>query len=445
MRAGSTLARALACSSALLVACAAPAADFAYDANLGIGRSDNIRRTPSNEESENIAKAGATFSLDQRGARLTADVIGDLAYFEYLNDTYDSELLGNFAGNARYEFVPGRFSWAVSDNFGQVLADPFAPVTPENRENVNRLTTGPQWIIPFGQTMRLRLGANYFATAYENSPLDSTGLSGDIGLVRRLSTDSSLSLNGVVQQVDYKEEALNADYDQKDLFLRYEINGARTRFSFDAGYSEVQRDAVSDPESGPLVRLNLSRRVSASSTATLIAGREFSNSGASFSTLQQGSMGSESVPGRQTAQPFTNDQVSLGWSFGRVRTSFSLLASWSDQSYEDAPQLDQTLTSVSGQFRRELSSRTSLSLHAAYGMAGFEQPNTDYRDFGGGVSFAWRLSKSISLDALYDRFKRSSDAINGGYVENRVWLLISYGRGTPRVGPLPPDFSGQGS
>ena len=32
--------------------------------------------------------------------------------------------------------------WAA-DNFGQVLDDPFQPATPDNRENINYLTTGP--------------------------------------------------------------------------------------------------------------------------------------------------------------------------------------------------------------------------------------------------------------------------------------------------------------
>ena len=445
MKTRRTNAGALSLSSMLIVGCAAgvpvSAADFAYDANLGLGHSDNIRRASANEEDEDIAAAGLRFSLDQRSSRLQADAVGNFSFAEYLNDTYDSEVLGNFAGNARFGFVPQRFEWVMSDNFGQTLSDPFAPVTPDNRENINYFSTGPDVTFAFGSQTRLRLGARYSLATYEASPLDFDTTSGEAALLRMLSSASNISLNARVAQTDYDEASLDADYDQSEAFLRYDVTGARTRLAIDLGYTQIDRDAAADTEDGLLLRLEVIRRLSAASTATLAAGREFSNSGSAFAGLQGvGGIGLGATPGLQTAQPFTNDYANLGYDFSRNRTTLGLYASWRDQSYETATLLDQTLTSVGAQVGREMSPRTSLTLHAIYTEADFKL-GADYTDLNGGAGIAWRLSRSVSVNVTYDYLKRTSDLPAGDSVENRYWLSIAYGRGTPRTALAGPQFA----
>jgi hypothetical protein len=440
----------MACSSALIVGCAATApgiaANFDYDVNLGVGHSDNIRRTPVNQEDEDIAAAGLRFSLDQRTARLQADAVGNFSYAEYLNNTFDSELLGNFAGNARFGFVPQRFEWVVADNFGQTLSDPFAPLTPDNRENINYFSTGPDLTFAFGSQTRLRLGGRYSLATYETSPLDFDTVSGETALVRMLSSASNVSLNARVAQTKYDDATLNADYDQNDAFVRYDVTGARTRLAIDLGYTELDRKAVAKKEDGLLLRLDATRRLSAASTATLTAGREFSNSGTAFAGLQGvGGIDLGATPGRQTAQPFINDYVTLGWDFSRNRTTAGLFASWTDQSYEGASVLDQSLTSFGVQLGRELSPRTSLTLHTLYTQADFKQQNADYSDLNGGLAFAWRLSRNVSLSATYDYYKRTSDIPLSDSTENRFWLSIAYGRGKPRTALAGPFTMGEGS
>lgn len=426
----------------------AHASDLAYELEGGIGHSDNITRVPTSEQDDTIAKAGLKFSFDQLSRRLTTDLVGDLAYFEYLDDTYDSEVLGNFMGNARFGIVPDRFEWVVSDNYGQVLSDPFAPATPDNRENINYFTTGPDVVFAFGSQNRLTLGARYANTVYEDSPFDSDGYSAQLGFSHLISTASSLAFTARAQQVDYDDDALNADYDQADAFATYAISGARTHLSIDLGYTQLDRDAATDKEDGVLARLNVSRRVSPASTATLTAGHEFQNSAGAFATTQgSGAAGGLSaVPGRQTAQPFTSDYATLGWNFSRVRTGFSLNASVNKQSYEDAPELDQTVTMLSAQFTRALSQRSTLALHGTYSKGDFsqsdpEQPSGDYTDTNIGLNFSWRLSRAWSLSATYDYFHRNTDSAVGGYDENRYWLSLIYGRGTLRSAPLAPTFA----
>jgi putative beta-barrel porin BBP2 len=419
----------------------AHAEDLAYEASLGVGRSDNILRNPSNEKSEDIASAGLQFSFDKQSSKLQADAVADLAYFDYRDDTFDSQLVGNFAGNALFAIVPERFQWVASDNFGQVLSDPFQPATPDNDENLNYFTTGPDVTFGLGSQTRLRLGGRYSLTSYEKSPFDSDSLAGQLGLIHLLSGSSSISLNGRVEQVNYKEAALNADYDQDDGYVRYEAQGARTKLGLDAGYSRIKQDAATDSQGGLLFRLDVSRRISGSSVVVLTGGREFATSGSAFAASQGASgVSLNAAPGRQTVQPFTNDYATLAWNFSRNRTGLSLFGSWNDQSYDDFPALDQTITRLGAQVRRELSQATSLTINANRASASFQQ-GADYDDDIAGVELTWHLSRTLVLGLSYNYFHRNSDLATADYTENRYWLRIGYARGTPRSGYVLPTFA----
>lgn len=424
--------------AALLATHFASAADFAYQAEAGLGHSDNVTRSASVEESESIATAGLGLSLSQDSARLQADVLGNFAYYDYLDDTYDSEVLGNFAGNARYAFVPERFEWMASDNFGQVLNDPVQAATPDNRENINNFSTGPDAMLAFGSQTRLRLGGRYSLTTYERSALDSDTVSANLALIRLLSSASSGSVNFQTAKISYDDTAFDADYRQSEAFLRYDVSGARTFLAVDAGYTQLERDATADKEDGLLLRLDAARRLSSASTATLNAGREFANSATAFTAAQNTApIGVGTAPGRQTALPFTRDHASLGWSFARNRTGLSFGAGWERQSYEDVGNLDQTLYSGTMAAHRDMSQSTSLLLNVLYSHAKFDQIGGDYRDLEGGLTFRWRWSQSLSMNLSYEYYDRSSDAPAGDFNENRIWLTFAYGKGTVNnmVGP----------
>ncbi len=83
-----------------LIPALAVAADVQVAGSLGIGHSDNIRRVSSNAEDESIAQAGLELAVTEKTRRFDADFVSDLAYMDYLHNTYSSEIVGNARGNA---------------------------------------------------------------------------------------------------------------------------------------------------------------------------------------------------------------------------------------------------------------------------------------------------------------------------------------------------------
>lgn len=436
-----------ACSGGLVLAMVgrAHALDFAYEASLGAGHSDNIGRTPTNEQSETIASAGLRFSLDQVSSRVQAHSVADFAYLDYLDNTYDADFVGNAIVGARFEILPERFEWHVADNFGQVLSDPFAAATPDNRENINYFSTGPGFTFPIGARNFVRADARYSKVNYEDSPFDSDSVSGQLGVGHVFSSASRVSLLGRKEDVDFTQEGSRGDYKQTDAFIQFSADGARTHLAVDAGYTELELDDA-ESQDGLLLRVEASRRLSGSSTAVLSAGREFANSGSAFAMTQtSGSIGLDAAPGRQTELPFTHDHASLGWNFSRNRTSFGLSLAWYEDSYEQqdvplAPSLDQSFVSLSGLFSRQISARTNLQLQALYGEGEFDS-GPGYDELNAGASIIFRASRRISVTVEYEYYQRNSDVRLNEGTENRIWLSIGYGNGTPRRQYAEPEFA----
>ena len=85
-------------------------AEISAVAEAGIGYSDNIGRLPVDEVEETIGTVGLELDWIERSRRVRGDATVDLSYFEYLDNTYDSEVLGTADGRTH---VPGRIVDAV--------------------------------------------------------------------------------------------------------------------------------------------------------------------------------------------------------------------------------------------------------------------------------------------------------------------------------------------
>ena len=427
---------------ALGASATAAAGNFDYQVTAGAAHSDNIARVETGKTEEDIANAGFKFSFDQQTRKIDADLVGNFDYQKFLDDTYDNELIGGFNGNVKVAFVPERFDWTFADNFGQVLVDPFQPSTPINSENINFFTTGPDFSMGLGVQNRLNVGARYLRTDYEDSPFDSTTTLGQIGYERIMSSVNSLSVNTRFQKVDYETDVFGSDYDQNDAFVRYEANGSRTKISADLGYSQLKRD-VGDDSSDWLLRLSAMRQVSTASNVSLLAGREFANSGTAFAAMQgDGPITLDPNAGRQTPEPFLRNHASLAWTFQRRATNFSLRAGIEDQDFAFNDFLDQKFTTLGVTYQRYFSAITNLQLEVARIQGDFSLNDAQYSDINAGATLTWGMTRTLTLALSYHYADRDGDALTGQFTENRVMLSIAFQQGTPRTEALPPRFGG---
>ena len=110
----------------------------------GVIYTNNVQRTFSGT-GETLLLVGLTGDTSHEGTRLDYRLASNLALLKYLGGTYGTEPTGYLDGTAYLKLVPGFFTWIARETYTQVQIDPFAPVTPNNVENVNYITTGPRF------------------------------------------------------------------------------------------------------------------------------------------------------------------------------------------------------------------------------------------------------------------------------------------------------------
>ena len=418
---------------------AAPSAapDQALDVSFsaGVSGSDNIGRESGNERSGTIGLAGVQLTYAQNSRRLKSDIDVNATYENYSDDAFDDDVIGGANAELNFGIVPDRFNWIALENFGQVTSDPFAADTPDNRENINYFTTGPDFLLHFGDEMSLRLSARYSDVQYEVAETDGTQYSGTLALSRAVSTASSISIIVDGSRYEFDNSAINTDYDRRQLYLRYEAQGRRTVLNADLGYTTI--DIGDRSPDGALARFSLSRRLSPSASLTASLGTQFSDAGEMFRDGQQTSgvvTDTSSVVG--TGEPFRSDFGSLGFDFDRNRTMIGVEIRAEHERYETSTLLDRDLLYVDARALRHLSPTIDASVFARLTRQEFTNVDFDSNDRDIGAILSWNVGRRVALRFQYDHLTRTSSVDGSDYTENRASLRIFWSpmarHGSPR-------------
>jgi hypothetical protein len=418
-----------------------------YDLLAGIGETDNVRLTPTDRRSDTIATVGFDLDWQEQRSLLDANVIGDMEYLDFLRHSYSPEVIGNLLANMQLNLVPQFLRWEFNDNFGQGNIDPAAPLTPNNRENINYFTTGPDLTMPLGAANEMLLEGRYSNVNYEVSPLSSNRYSAGLGIRHELSSSSGISVNVQDEVIRFEDSTLNPDYDEQEAYLRYDAKGVRTRITFDVGVDRLK--LTNETVSGPLARVEVTRQLSPSTSIVLTAGRDFSDVGNEFLLLQ--SLGGATLSTQAvgaSGDPFKQDYVTLGWNFQERRTTFGFGAGYFKLTYEDGDTLDEERTTGSAHFSRRLTPRVEAGVYVSYVKEQFRNLlGGDYNELDATAQVTYRINSKFSMDVELARTRREDELDANSYTDDRVWLKFRYGRALPPAKPaiVPnlPAFPGQ--
>ncbi|HEX5461278.1 MAG TPA: outer membrane beta-barrel protein [Steroidobacteraceae bacterium] len=408
-----------------------PAEFTRYGVAAGVGETDNVNLATTHPKSQTLAAANLDFGVKRSGSRLDATAVGNFTDLYYVQGAYSNQVLGRFDGLALVKLWPEHFNWTIGDSYGEEQTDPFSAITPLSLQRVNVFQTGPQLTLHPTDATFVNLDAGYSRITYQRSPFDGHDFLGSFELGRRLSPLSKLSLVAEAESLRFDNTTLNTNYDRRQAYGRYLIEGART--SIDAQLGATQANDIGSWKTSPLVRLLLTRRLSPFSVVTFSGGREYTDSGGSFSNLTANTAGGILVaPSSQTTANYQRDYGSAGWRFVRLRTTIGLTADWERDTHDLQRIFDARREDVAIDLGRSLTPQLFANLTGSVDR--YEYINQGFTDKFGTVSagLAYQAGRWVVVYARYDHaFRRGSGVVNplfGGteYDENRVFIMIGY-------------------
>jgi hypothetical protein len=312
----------------------------------------------------------------------------------------------------------------VQDNYGSVARDPRAVETPDNRQNLNYFTTGPDLQFHFGPRTNLRFEGRYSDVQYEASTSDQDRARALVELRRLVASKASWSLQVSTTNVDYKLAALG-QYDVDEAVLGFDATGARTDLSLGAGYTRLRRDTGDD--SGLLARAALTRKVGTRSQVTIGFGTQFADTADVFQ-LDQTARGIVLGNGEAAVSndPYRMDYADFIFGTQGSRADISFYASYRREDHETLPAFNRKYSSARLDLTRRFTPRVSASLGAGYSNNQFGTAGIELKEKTLDAAIRWNIAETWGLQGGYAYLQGDGTGSSRNYRENRAFLGIVY-------------------
>lgn len=422
-------------AAAVAVALAAPvsahAARISYVVDAGVEHDDNVRLEAVDPDSQVIMRAGVGFVATQEGSTVQAVVTGRADY-RHFQEGVDNGLEGVLSAYLNWVMVPERLSFAIQDELELQAIDRFAPDSPDNRQQVNVLSLGPNFLFHVGDTLQGRLEARYIDTHAEvTDEFNSNRIGAALRVAKAFDENRSLGVNAQWTDVDYDQDLVARDHERIDLYARYARVLANTDYAIDAGYSRLDYDD-GERRTGPLFRLEAGWRPSERTRLSLALVDQFSDAAdtaliegvadRSAASIPEGVLVDDSAV---IASAYREQRVTFAWAYSGERLGWRVQPYAQRLRYIDAQQPDEevqgVLLGLDYRFRPDLTLRAGAgSERVDYTLLDAQE---DTRRAGLTLEKHWTRHWSTSLS--YFRYERDSDILAD--VHQNIWYIwMSY-------------------
>lgn len=417
----------------------------------GLAYTDNATLQPSGGPSATIGLLGLMGDVTHQGPVLDLHLASDIAVLKYFNSTYPTQPTGYLDGGAELKIVPGIFSWTLRETYSQAVLNPTLPVTPDNLEGLNYITTGPRLTLQPNERTTIVLDGSYsYVDSSSKSPLyvniSNQRYGGDLTLSYAPWTSTRVYLTGSSEEIRFTDQTENTDYRSDQGLAGLKVTGARTVLDLAAGYTGIHANppagtAVSgtgaaDLGSGGVTwRAELSRLLSPRQRISLHARQQVTEAADLLRLDFNQAVPTTALYGVVTSKPVTDREFGANWRLDLNRTSV-VVDLVSATAHYAASNLDSQLKSASVLFARKLSPLLSWDIGATFQHADYEltAPQDTVYEL---TNLRWAAGQRLEVRLTYAHVH--STLAPGGYSDNQVLLMASYALVSRKPGEEPPS------
>lgn len=420
----------LAAAIAGTVPAAAHAVRIDYTIEAGVERDDNVTLTEQDQVEQTIGRAGFGFALQQNSSAVQASMAGRLDHRRY-EDVYGSMTDRMFEGRLNWDAIPERLSLVVEDSYGVQTINRTAPGTPDNRQQVNVFSIGPDLHFNMGAARHGIAEFRYINSDAEvTEQFNSDRLLATLRMVQELDATRALSWNVQAQDVDFDDDQFARDHRRYEAFAGYRQMLRRFDLQLDAGYAYLDyKDGQTRGE--PLLRAELGWSPSERSRFSMALANQFSDAASSAldSIGETTGVPAWVATGSSTINPYAYEQrsVTLDYTYSGPRLSASLTGSAQRLGYIDQEGANEEGRSVGAALRYRLRDDLVLSGTASVSRIEFGAPETRIetdRLYALTLDKAWSRHWHTTLGVTH--YERDTRTAAGEFEQNVIYLNLVY-------------------
>ena len=393
--------------------------------DAGVIYSDNVYLR-SGGPGDTLAMLGLVGDASRQGTRLDYKVDSDIALVKYLHSEFQTQPFGYFDGAASLQIVPGIFSWLGRETYNQTAIDALTPITPDNLEAINYITTGPRLTLRPTLRTTIIVNATYsYVDSSSKSPqyvnINNHRYRGDITLSRAFSNILSAYITGSSDKVEFTDQVSNTNFRQDEGRAGFKVADARTELDVSAGYLKLHETAQNQSPSGSTWRVELARLISPTQRVSVHALKQVTDAAQLFRLNIAAPVPTNAPTRIASGQPFTDREYGATWRFQENRTSFQIDALAVSQRYQATPSFNYDAKVASALFTRQLSPVMNWDIGANYEHISAASGNPD--SVNAITSLRWQVDPRLGVRFIYAHSAFSPH----GYAENQFGVTASYG------------------
>ncbi len=393
----------------------------------GIQYTDNAALATDNEEDDWIVVGYVGANLQQTSGPVTGSASTSLTHQNYTNSTFGNQNFFNLNATAGWEMIRNQVNWLAVNKFSQRKEESIDPETPDNSQDTNVFSVGPNITLPISGLQTLTVNPLYSNFWYEDSDTDNQQYSLALNWTYQFKPQLSAGLSGSVRKTDYDDEDLNPNFVTTGIHGVLSGQRARSSYNVTLGATFVNRDRVEN-QNGMSGDLNWQIDLTGSSSARVYLGSDLTDTSAS-------ALNSQIDPGRGDSD---NEQISGDVIRNNVmrteyqrRDSTLNTSAWielRDIEYKETPD-DREVQSGGITLAYNVTALFSSGVYGRYTRTKETDNDRTDKEYVVGGDIGYRLSRKLrSVFDLRYRTKDSTDDVDE-YDEISGFFSLVYGYG----------------
>ena len=402
------------------------ALDIDYGVSASIARHDNINQENTLHEEEWVKSLKVGMAIKEDSTNLAANVNASVESIDYRYDQQEDSNVGNLQAAMLFIIEPSLFEWHLSDVFTQTVTNPLDRNRPDNRQDVNVFSSGPNIFLRLSSKNLISLEARYQTASFEDTIADNKRDKTTIRWNHDINSSFSSALNYESLGVTFDNTSLGK-ITKEDLFASASYSAGRNEYQAEVGLSSVG-NGKADELKEKRYRLFINNQRTSTSNFMLEARHDVSDTSMSILDSIDSPGIVYSVLNIASSDIFVSDVVKI--SYQKTWGINSVVINISDVTSDYRIQNNYDANSQSGYISSKwgIGSNSSITLYLQRTLTEYENiiPKRKNNDTLYGLRYSYTARRNVNINLEISSEKRESNDQNNEYEDTKMLVSIEY-------------------
>jgi len=409
-------------------------AELDYALGVDVGAYSNVRQVENPADNEISESVRGSIFINENTADLIASVNLTTETTNYQKNIQTDFNQSDLFASALWTLSPNHYEWYFLDIYTQTARDLLQTNLPSNRQSVNALSTGPNFIWRFGKANTIRIEPRIENFRYEINELSNNRLNTTFQWIHAPSKNTTYALLSKYEQTKYTASNISeSDFDQFDANLRFTYTNNKNSIELEGGIIKIESNSFGDKKDNQY-RLLLVNQRTRSSVATIEVNKyvtDTSRSITSLNTVDTVATGSDIDAGLLTTSNdlFVSERTLVDYNrrFGEVELAIGMSRGTDDYFFRDS--LDRDINNIYVQTQWDNDRNSEVNFQYSMRELEYSQQVSGIRiddDTYGQLDYRYRINKNMFYIISYSIIERDSTATGVSFEDKRILFSIEY-------------------